>query len=193
VRLPAIPLLRMAELYSEGHGVEEDLREMFAGVELWSMVQFDGISSQRVLERLRNTTCCEDLPGEEAPGLDEPSCVATLDCDDPEGCLGHSVDGDPEGEEGGQAPECRQDWKALHRAFDDLSDTSDVKYDACHSEDLTWGLSRRPDPFDPPYGIWRMGYRPLRAFPSGGLETYRDDTGEILGDFSLTETIERSG
>ncbi|KAL8369640.1 hypothetical protein RB595_000127 [Gaeumannomyces hyphopodioides] len=191
VKPPMMPLTRMLKIYDEKKGVEEDFWDMFAGVELYPMVQFDGKSSQRVLKRLRDAPCCDDLPDEEAPGLSEPSCVATVDCDDPEGCLDHSVDGDLRDAQEDRALESKRDWGALN------PDIREVGY-GCRSEDFTWGsylgttrFTKR-DPFDLRVGNVRYtGDRPLRDYPPGDLRVYTEGTDEMLDDFEPTEAVEQ--
>ncbi|KLU90953.1 hypothetical protein MAPG_09478 [Magnaporthiopsis poae ATCC 64411] len=187
VHPPMMPLTRMVEVYDEENGVEEDFWDMFAGVELWPMVRFDGKSSQRILEQLKNTAESGQLPYGEAPGSDEPSCVATVDCDDPEGCLGHSVDGDLLEARECVQPESRRDWKTLHRAFDNLSDTSSFKHDPFDRDDCAWPPDRlHPDRFSKYY----FNSCFVRSSLSSALETHTDGS-QILGDFSPTETVEQ--
>ncbi|KAL8302965.1 hypothetical protein RB597_005371 [Gaeumannomyces tritici] len=191
VKPPMMPLTRMLEMYDEYKGVEDDFWDMFAGVELYPMVQFDGKSSQRVLERLRNAPCCEDLPDQEAPGIDDPSCVATVDCDDPEGCLGHSVDGNLGDTREDGALESARDWRALNPYIRDSG------Y-GCHSEDFTWypfwaknSLSHR-DPFDFRIGNLRFtGDRPLRDSPPADLTVYTEALANLWDDFEPTEAVEQ--
>lgn len=184
---PMMPLTRMVEVYDEENDVEEDFWDMFAGVELWPMVRFDGKSSQRALEQLQNTAEPGQLPRGEAPGLDESSCVATVDCDDPEGCLGHSVDGDLLEPRGSAQPESRRDWKTLHRAFDNLSDTDSFKHDPYDRDDCAWPPDwSRPDPFSKYY----FNSCFIRSSPSSALGIHTDGS-LILKDFSPTETVEK--